>query len=110
KSFSAASHILQAMSGLQGWSTSATLFKLGDAYFVPLGLVIVTMLPNTQQFMAAFRPALDFDQITNKAAETGKNLWPVWQPRVAYAVLLAVAFVTALIWLPRATDFIYYQF
>jgi alginate O-acetyltransferase complex protein AlgI len=110
ETFNAASHMLQAMFGLQGFRTSATLFRLGDAYYVPLGILIVGLLPNTQQFMSAFRPALEFDQSAVAVVGRSKSFWPTWQPRAAYAVLLAIALVSALIWLPRATDFIYYQF
>lgn len=107
ESFSAASAMLQSMFGLQGWSASATLFRMGDAYPVLLGLFVVAALPNTQEFMAAFRPAFDFDPAA--LSKTSKRRLS-WQPHPAFAVLAGLGLLAALICLPRASDFIYYQF
>ncbi len=78
-------------------------------------IAILWFVPNTQQFMAWFRPAFDHDR---KYAER----WPPllegllgqtrlrWRPRAASAVLVGVMAAIAGLSLTRVSEFLYFDF
>ncbi|MBU0603263.1 MAG: MBOAT family protein [Gammaproteobacteria bacterium] len=99
------------------WQLTALLQKLGVAAvqgpppsaFDPAGhapfwiaglLAAVWCLPNTQQVMAAFRPAL----------ETARAGALAWRPSRAHAICAGCALAFALLHLNRVSEFLYFQF
>jgi D-alanyl-lipoteichoic acid acyltransferase DltB (MBOAT superfamily) len=115
-SFSAARHMLAGMAGLNGGAAPDALF--GVAYGAALYggidetaalavLALMTFLaPNTQQIMAAFRPALP-----NPVAERDARSAPLaWRPQPAWAFAMAVALLVALSRMSGVSPFLYYQF
>ncbi len=121
--------ILQAMTGSNGivvpnnwpgaWYLYGMLHKLGLAVqvgapvsqFDPLGqgpywisalLAIAWFMPNTQQFMARFNPALE-----TVAALPNR---PLWSPSRGWAISISVLTVVAMMQLTRVSEFLYFQF
>jgi alginate O-acetyltransferase complex protein AlgI len=69
-----------------------------------LALVIVWLLPNTQQIMGRYRPAF---QVSRRAL--GRRWWQ-WRLGSGYAVAIATLGVIALLHLTMVTEFLYFQF
>jgi len=69
--------------------------------WLALGCFVVWFLPNSQQWLACFRPAWDFVQPIPG---------PTWRPTSQYAVILGVLFATSLLLMNRISPFLYYQF
>ena len=71
------------------------------------GLLIIWLLPNTQQFMRRYRPALHFLELEGKL---GKRRWWEWRPTPAFALFtLALLYATARDF-DKISEFIYFQF
>jgi alginate O-acetyltransferase complex protein AlgI len=125
--FPAALSMLRAMAGLNGiflpqlWQDRFAKWGVDLAGFVTftdmaptfngmrqvvltmIFLGIVWFLPNTQEIMAPYRPAL--------AVGTSKPpVWWQWRPTPGWALLLALCTAVPLLWLNQATEFLYYQF
>ncbi len=114
-SFAAALRILAGMAGLNGTAGPESLF--GVAYGAALyggidetlalaALALITFLaPNTQQFMAGFRPSLPGRAVTAKAARALQ-----WSARPGWALAMAAALLLALSRMSGVSPFLYYQF
>jgi len=121
--------ILHAMTGGNGllvpnnwpgsWYIYATLEKLGlpsqigapvsqfdpsgtSLYWIIILLGIAWIMPNTQQFMARFEPALETVSMPSHP--------PVWQPGVAWAVAMGIMAGLAMLHLTQVSEFLYFQF
>ncbi|MCW8914481.1 MAG: MBOAT family protein [Magnetovibrio sp.] len=73
-------------------------------------LMLVWLMPSTQEFMCKFDPALDFD--TNRKPQIlGKRVW-AWQPslKAGAAFGLAALFLTTILLQGQSGEFIYFQF
>ncbi|MEP7062473.1 MAG: MBOAT family protein [Betaproteobacteria bacterium] len=66
-------------------------------------LPVVFFLPNTQQLLAHFEPALDF-----REEQAGR--WFAWSPKASWAVVFGVAAAASLLSLTRHSEFLYFQF
>lgn len=87
----------------------------GTASFAPgvgalgpilVGLAIVWGLPNTQQILAKFRPAIELTQFDQRPGG-----WRVlWQPNLAWSVCLGLTFFAVLVKMQNPTSFLYFQF
>jgi hypothetical protein len=113
-SFATANTVLHGMTGAYG-------LKIGESYvpltsigatntliFIVFGLAICWLMPNSQQFVRAFRPAYQ------KVAEPeGWSARLVWQPVRAWSWLIfGVVLALGLLRLSptRVSEFLYYQF
>lgn len=79
----------------------ATLSVKEIAIMFPIGLAIIWLLPNTQQWMEKYQPAWDTVRAPSK--------W-MWKPSRKYGVLLGVILAISLIMLKRQSEFLYFQF
>jgi hypothetical protein len=70
-------------------------------FWLPIGLFIIWFLPNTQQWLARFSPALDTVTSHSRLA---------WQPTRRYAMLIGAIFALSLLNLNRISEFLYFQF
>ena len=70
---------------------------------IAIGLLIVFLMPNTQQLVYRFKPVLDRDS---------ELIVPRWQWRfnAVSAWILGIIFVISLTFLSRVRDFLYFQF
>ena len=83
---------------------SASYGLTGQALdWILISLLIVWFAPNTQQIMAAYKPALDVP------AET-QAFWLRWQPSFAAAQVVWLLGFVAIINLNRQSAFLYFQF
>ena len=125
----AALRMLAAMGGSEGilvpsnWPGAWYLFSLLDrlgldpelgvpaSQFDPMGyspywimalLIVAWTMPNTQQIVARFQPALDSVQ-----AASGRLLW---QPTRLWAGAMGLAAALAVLHLTRVSEFLYFQF
>jgi alginate O-acetyltransferase complex protein AlgI len=79
---------------------------LRDCAEIVIGLIIVWGLPNTQQILLKFKPALEVTK-----ADLEERLLPIfWNPTAGWALCLAAAFFAALIRLQDPSTFLYFQF
>jgi hypothetical protein len=70
------------------------------------GLAIVFLAPNTTQFMARYRPVLDFNRLVGP-----RTHWaPQWRPNLFWALFTAALLIIAILAPLQSSDFIYYQF
>lgn len=121
--------ILHAMTGVNGllvpnnwpgaWYLYAAINKIGPSvqlgvpvslfdptgtspYWIMVLLGIAWIMPNTQQFMARFEPALEAVRTTNKP--------PIWQPGIGWSVMMGIVAVVAMLHLTQVSEFLYFQF
>src|SRR5581483_1922447 len=124
----AGASMLAGMVGLNGlqlplqWQVKlhalTPLLAAGGVRFVDLGnrftgtpeiahiaalLAIVWLMPNTQEVMARFAPALAF-----RPGERPR--FYEWRPSPAWALLLAILTIVPMLQLNRVSEFLYYQF
>lgn len=71
-------------------------------YWIAALLGIAWIMPNTQQFMARFEPALESVTVPNKQ--------PIWQPSIVWAMAMGLVAVVAMLNLTRVSEFLYFQF
>ena len=71
-------------------------------YWIAALLGIAWIMPNTQQFMARFEPALE--------SVTAPNTQPIRQPSIVWATAVGLVAVVALLNLTRVSEFLYFQF
>jgi len=112
ESFDAAGRMLRAMSGLgglSGWPTgSAQVVNDSRALrFIPW-LAVAWFLPNTQQFLRRYRPAVDLTRFDDLAPD--RRRWWHWRPTLPW-----LAFTLALLYavgreFDQLSEFIYFQF
>ena len=131
ESFEGASNILRAMTGANGISLPMGLENLqslswlneygilfngpfynGLAYW-PSGIAMITLLlliafflPNTQQFMVAYRPAVGISPKEREYSHTGLK----WKPSAGYTLLMAIALYLSINLLTKASEFLYFNF
>jgi D-alanyl-lipoteichoic acid acyltransferase DltB (MBOAT superfamily) len=127
--FSVAIDMLSGMSGMNGWSISKhsegtefgllmkdfgaqflgtlTLADLGSSKIIKmllLGLFIVFTMPNIQQIMANYSPALNTEAVLKKPTRLS------WQPSLMDAVIIVLLAYFVLINLHKQSTFLYFQF
>jgi hypothetical protein len=81
---------------------------------VALFLGVVWVFPNSQEVLAAHKPALEYayDPPGVPLAPTPRRLGRLltWQPNLLWALALAALMVSGVLNLSRPTEFIYWQF
>lgn len=125
ENLSAAIALVKAMAGCNGlawpsewkpalqavlpWGVDAWQFRPATAFVAlpPLNWLVclfalVWLLPNTQQFMGRYRPALD------SGDEEACRL--VWRPHAAWALAITAMALLALMQMSRVSEFLYFQF
>jgi len=126
-SLDSAAAILRAMAGLNGlvvpdvwlarwggigdwlsqhgvaFGATPALARTGVVHWIWILLLIVWFVPNTQQIMAASRPALGIPP------DSSNSRWQ-WRPAAASAAAVAVMAVIVIVNLNRHSEFLYFQF
>jgi D-alanyl-lipoteichoic acid acyltransferase DltB (MBOAT superfamily) len=110
--FEAALAVFRSASGVHGfdlWPSGGAAIVKDTRALKPIlaGLLIIWLLPNTQQFMRRYRPALNFLELEGKL---GQRRWWEWRPTPAFAIFtLALLYATARDF-DKISEFIYFQF
>lgn len=93
-------------------SNGMTFYQGGGARFVETwgwvagGAAVAFFLPNTQQIVRRFDPALDF----RAAIDEGRTQNLVWFPSPQWAIAIGLLMVAGLLSLNRPSEFLYFQF
>jgi alginate O-acetyltransferase complex protein AlgI len=101
-----AGRILSSMVGGRGLDLSSTmrlpvpLFTLGSIW------VAVWLLPNTQEFVDRFEPALNYKPPAGRI----RPHWISWRPNLSWSICFATVAVYALSQTSHISEFIYWQF
>lgn len=66
-------------------------------------LAVVWLMPNTQQIMMQYKPALEVNA-------PAKMTWWQWRPSPTWALILSLLSAWPLLWLNQVSEFLYYQF
>jgi len=77
-----------------------------DMATLAMGFAIVWGLPNTQQILRRFKPALG--ETTWDAASPPKRL--SWSPRIGWALAVGCVFFISLVHIEDPSTFLYFQF
>ena len=72
-----------------------------------LAVVVAFLLPNTQQFLRRYRPALGLAEFGNP---TGKRRWWEWRPTALHAGLSVILLYVTFREFDKLSEFIYFQF
>ncbi|EZP39388.1 putative poly(Beta-D-mannuronate) O-acetylase [Janthinobacterium lividum] len=80
--------------------------------WIAMAAVLVFAMPNTQQIMRRFEPALDFQegQATAGAGGLGGLRWLTWRASPAWAAAIAALALASTLALNRPAEFLYFQF
>lgn len=105
RSFSAAWSIITSMVGRNGLVIKSQFGDGGEAILLAVLLSMAWFLPNTQQIMNHFRPALGYRRKRPNPAGLLQ-----WRPNLAWAFILGIAGVVSITHLSIVREFIYYQF
>ena len=110
-SFDAAWSMLGAMAGFEGLSFH-TSFDIKQAGLLVAGAWFVAwFMPNTQEFMGNFQPAL-FPEKDPKPAPLAIGIlqgWR-WRPSIFVALITAIVAVFTVLMMSRVSEFLYFQF
>ena len=95
---------------------TGVIFSLGGGaqfvmtYMWVISLMLIAFLmPNTQQLMSRFEPALNFVIDPKDNADRARH-FPVWSPSVPWSVVIALIAAAGLLSLSHPTEFLYFQF
>jgi len=110
--FAGAGRVLSAMAGSgEGGRGAEVVDGLRGARIVALLLAACWLLPNTQQWMARWRPAFEFGRGARHWARDDAGPARLrWAPTAAWGAAIALMGAFAVAQMARATEFIYYQF
>jgi alginate O-acetyltransferase complex protein AlgI len=103
--FNSAGRILSSMIGGHGFHFSSTFHLRSTFTQLAVIWIAVWILPNTQQFMERFEPALNY-----KPPPHSWMAWLSWRPNLAWAICFVGVAVYALANTSRVAEFIYWQF
>jgi len=112
KAVTATKEVFASMIGLHGFKGLPDLAHqvVKPAYIwrvIPPALLMVFLLPNTQQFLRRYRPALGMEAFQ---AKLGKRRWWEWRPTPGHAMLTLVLLYLTAREFDKISEFIYFQF
>ncbi|MEK7951952.1 MBOAT family O-acyltransferase [Luteolibacter soli] len=97
------------MNGIHGWpDSSAYVVKDAHAVRACMILLIVWLLPNTQQFLRRYNPALDPSRVMD--GRPGTRRWWEFRPNAVWAFGLVLLLAGVLYQFDKLSEFIYFQF
>lgn len=103
--------VLGAMFGLNGFEIwpdrSAYVAKASHASRVCLCLLLCWLLPNTQQFLRRYAPALDVNTFDSRM---GPRRWWQWRPTAMWFFFTLILLLVTLTQFDKVSEFIYFQF
>ena len=105
-------NVFSAMFGLNGFSgwpdKSAYVAKNSHAFRACLCILACWLLPNTQQFLRRYSPALDAGSFDDN--RMGKRRWWQWRPTPLWFAFTLILLLVTLFQFDKVSEFIYFQF
>lgn len=98
-----------AMSGLAATTPpapDALTFGWEQVGYLAVGAVIALALPNTQELMAKYRPALNFSGQSTRPAFLALR----WRPNLAWGAAFVVMMILGIFAIAEPTEFLYFEF
>jgi hypothetical protein len=108
--FEAAGRMLGSMFLMNGVDLGSAVSRLGAAWWTATLLLVVTLMPNSQQIMRMVRPVLDARRHDLERGILPPFRFIRWFPSTRWALVIAAMLILALLNLGRPTEFIYFQF
>jgi D-alanyl-lipoteichoic acid acyltransferase DltB (MBOAT superfamily) len=106
--------ILSSMFGFNGWTgwpdRSALEVKSSHAIRAVCCLLIVWLLPNTQQFMRRYQPVLGLGDVSSRDARPGARRWWQWRPTPLWIIVIILLLLGTIHQFDKVSEFIYFQF
>ncbi len=107
--FPAASRLYRAMFLWSAPAAAPYALKIDHGMALLVCLLFVRLLPNTQEFMRRYQPAVDFKE--EEAFTPPRFLrWLQWRPARIWAVVLGTLFLISVFNMIKVTEFLYFQF
>jgi len=108
--FGTAGRMLEAMFGERGFSAISS-YDAGTAFaWLAALLAVVWLMPNTQEILAAYRPALDYERPDDGKPGRGFTRWVQWRPTSPWAIAISLIAIFTITQMSRISEFIYWQF
>lgn len=104
ETFSGAVAMLHGMTGTSGLFAHA-LTQFNGWIYVAILLLIAVAMPNTQEIMRAAMPREFYPSLGNRAGGILS-----WRPSPLFAVGTGALLLAAILFIPRASEFLYFQF
>lgn len=102
ESLESALMILKRLFTLGNWSSAE--FNEANLLYLALGMIVCLTLPNTQELLAKYRPAL------NVKRDIVPQAFLRWRPTPYMAILTSAILVVCCLSLQKESEFIYFQF
>ncbi|BCX49869.1 alginate O-acetylation protein [Haloferula helveola] len=97
------------LNGFEGWpDRSAMMVKDSHAIRAVLCVLLVWLLPNTQQWMRRYQPALGVGSMPG--GMLGQRRWWQWRPTPMWAIFLILLLAGTIYQFDKLSEFIYFQF
>jgi alginate O-acetyltransferase complex protein AlgI len=100
---SSCSTATELLSGMVGFRGVGILPSAGDIAWIAALYLIIWGLPNTQQLMARYEPALE-------KIQEGPLPWLRWQMSIPWAITAGIGAIVGLAAINNAAEFLYFQF
>lgn len=111
ESLESAISILKSLAGLTFGGVEPYRKVYGSLVGLIALVAVTVLLPNTQQLLARYEPALDWAREQARLPALPRWIeWYTWKPTALRGAMLAVGFVGAIAMLTRVKEFLYFQF
>ena len=99
------------LNGFQGWpNAAASEVKFSWASRAMLCVLIVWLLPNSQQVMRRYFPAVGLRGLLAKTSMPGPRRFWQWRPTWQWTVFTTLLVVGSIYEFDKVSEFIYFQF
>ena len=114
KALEATRSILASMFGFNGWqgwpNAAAMEVKASWATRAVLCMLIVWLLPNSQEVMRRYYPAMGLRGLTGKDSTPGPRRWWQFRPTTLWVVFFMLLIAGSIYEFDKVSEFIYFQF
>lgn len=109
ESLPAAQAVFKGMFFLNREGFSPFEIEIDQIMSLVVSFYIVKFLPNTQEFMRNYEPAIGADLIKVEKT-TGLDIFLIWKPTLIWCLLITVLFLTCIVNMVKVSEFIYFNF
>ena len=106
--------ILASMFGFHGWepwpNLAAQEIKASHAMRAVACVLLVWLLPNSQEIMRRYQPALGLKGLTGKTNAPGPRRFWQWRPTWQWTTFIVLLVIGSIYEFDKVSEFIYFQF